>query len=167
MATKGSKPPALAAPASIKDLAWDTEERHDLFPKEGRIRDNNIYLTVGLSVWMEQEWGGVLTHVITFTDVPAGEVSVFRAMPDDPGAVQIRRLGAQNVLQFNFWRPLKKLNLKVPADRQYNVKPFTRQFIEGTVFVFPMNARESISRNSRDEADLADIDEVPTLSNNQ
>jgi len=88
---------------------------------------------------MQGAFGGVITNLKTSTDVATGEVSVGKALPDEPGAVPVRLLGALNSAEFSFFRPLRKLNIKVPADRQFNVTPFTREIDGvGTVFVFPM-----------------------------
>lgn len=137
-------------------IQWDVETREDLAKKEGHIRDDIIYLTKALLGWMEEEWGGVLTHVKTSTDVATGEVSVCKARPDESGATYVRRLGALNSGEFSFWRPLYKLSLKVPPRRQFNVTPFTRK-VEGvgTLFVFPMNDRVSVPRNRQEERAVA------------
>jgi hypothetical protein len=143
----------IQAPA----LQWDTETREGMAKKEGHIRDETIYLTSALLSWMESEWGGVLTHVKTSTDVATGEVSVFKAAQGEPGAVSLRRLGALNSGEFSFWRPLHKLSLKVPPNRQFNVTPFTRQAPGvGTLFVFPMNERVSVPRNRKEEKAAAE-----------
>lgn len=145
----------------MADIVWDTEDRYTLSLKQGHIRDNSLYLTAGLVAWMESEWGGVLTHIKTSTNVEAAEVTIFKALAEDPGAVPIRRTGALNTVLFNIWRPLRKLNLKVPADRQFNVKPFTREVVGvGTVFVFPLAQRESVPRNLRDEQEAESVSDV-------
>jgi hypothetical protein len=137
-----------------EEIQWDTEERSDLTPKEGHIRDNVMYLTASLLAWMQTEWGGVLSHMKTSTDIKTGEVTVLRALEGEKGAVPLRRIGAQNAGEINFWRPLRKLNLKVPADRQFNVAPYTRRHsTHGTLFVFPINQRESVPRNLKEEAE--------------
>jgi hypothetical protein len=65
----------------------------------------------------------------------------------------VRLVGALNSVEFSFFRPLRKLSIKVPADRQFNVTPTTRE-IEGlgTLFVFPMSERRSVPRNRSEEA---------------
>jgi hypothetical protein len=145
-------PRSTPDPAVPSGIVWDTEERIDLAPKEGHIRDNLIYITSALLSSMETEWGGVVSHVKTATNLATGEVTVFKASPKEPGAIPLQRLGAQNAAIFNFWRPLRKLNLKVPADRQFNVTPFPRVEAKvGTLFIFPINQRTSVPRNLKEE----------------
>lgn len=135
-------------------IEWDTEERDDLSVREGHVRVNTMHLTTGLTTWMESVWGGVLSYIKTSTDVTTGEVIVCKALEKEPGAVPVRRHGTQNAASFNFWRPLRKLSLKVPEDRQFNVTPFIRQIDGvGTVFVFAMNQRKSVRRNLKEEAE--------------
>ncbi|HYF96403.1 MAG TPA: hypothetical protein VD969_29715 [Symbiobacteriaceae bacterium] len=132
---------------------WDTEDRAELLSqKEGHLRETFMYLTSPLWSDMQEAFGGVITNLKTSTDVATGEVSVGKALPDEPGAVPVRLLGALNSAEFSFFRPLRKLNIKVPADRQFNVTPFTRE-VEGvgTVFVFPLAERRSVPRNRREE----------------
>lgn len=152
--TDVSKQEPALQPAVIH---WDTETREDLAKKEGHIRDEIIYLTSALLSWMENTWGGVVTHVKTSTDVKTGEVSVLKAAKGEEGAIPVRRLGALNAGEFSFWRPLQKLGLKVPPDRQFNVTPVTRDVAGlGTLFVFPMGDRVSVPRNRREERDAAE-----------
>ena len=131
-------------------IVWDTGTREALRVREGRIRDNEMYITAGLLAWMQAEWGGVVTHLKTSTDRATGEVSVFRARPGEPGAVALSRKGAGNAGVFAFWRPLWKLGLVVPADRQLVVTPFTRAVAGvGTLFVFPLRDRVSVPRKRK------------------
>lgn len=133
-------------------VKWDTETREDVAAKEGHIRDNLMFLTAALLSWMETVWGGVVTFIKTATIEDSGEVWVVKAHKDEPGATYLRRMGAQNAGDFSFWRPLHKLNLRVPPNRQFNVTPFTREVPGvGTVFVFPMNERVSVPRNRKEE----------------
>lgn len=133
-------------------IVWDTESRYELADQQGRVRDNNMFFTASLTSVMEKKWGGVLAFVKTSTSVETGEVTIAKANKNDEGAVQVRRYGTQNAVVFNFWRPLRKLGLKVPADRQFNVTPFTKELPGvGTVFVFPMNDRVSVPRNLKEE----------------
>lgn len=141
-------------PAAIQ---WDTETREALAKREGHIRDDVMYVTAALLSWMESEWGGVLTHVKTSTDAATGEVSVFKARPGEPGATALRRIGAQNAGEIAFWRPLRKLSLEVPANRQFNVTPVTRKVAGvGTLFVFRMNDRVSVPRSRKESAQAAE-----------
>lgn len=144
---------ASKAPDQVDSgLTWDTESKHQLISRAGHIRDNSIFLTVGLTTWMEDVWNNILTYVKTATDPNTSEVVVARATEGEKGAMQVRRYGAQNAATFNFFRPLRKLNLKIPADRQFNVTPFTREVPGvGMVFVFPMKDRVSVPRNLKDE----------------
>lgn len=146
-------------PAENPMVAWDTEERFDLAEKEGHIRNNSIYLTAALVAWMDQVWGGIARYVKTATNLETADVIVAKAKKGEPGAMQLRRIGAQNAAIFNFWRPLKKLDLKVPEDRQFNVTPYTQE-IEGvgTVFVFPLSKRVSVPRNLKEEAEAEAAD---------
>ncbi|MFZ5828405.1 MAG: hypothetical protein ACOY94_29230 [Bacillota bacterium] len=138
-------------------VVWDTEERRDLASREGRIRDDIMYLTSALLFWMEQTWGGVVTHLKTSTIVERGEVLVGRALPGEPGATPLRRTGSLNTGEVSFWRPLYKLGLRVPPDRQFHVTPFLREVEgEGTLFVFPMNERVSAPRHGRRGAKAAE-----------
>lgn len=145
-------------------LPIDTEERHALVEKEGHIRDKIMYLTTSLVAWMEREWGRMFTHVKTSTNAEVSEVYVACANPDDPGAIPVRRIGAQNAIEFSFWRPLRKLGIVVPPDRQYNVKPFLAESEElGLVFVFPMTERVSVPRNVREEAEAKEGQKAPAV----
>ncbi|MFZ5823500.1 MAG: hypothetical protein ACOY94_04050 [Bacillota bacterium] len=131
-------------------IVWDSDTREALRVREGRIRDDRMYVTAGLLAWMEAEWGGVLTHVKTSTDRATGEVSVFRARHGEPGAVALCRIGAGNAGEIAFWRPLRKLGLTLPPDRQFNVTPFTREVAGvGTLFVFPLRDRVSVPRKRK------------------
>lgn len=133
-------------------IVWDTETRAELAPKEGHIRDEMMYLTSALLTWMEEEWGGVVTHLKTSTDRETGEVAVFKATAGEAGAVYLRRLGSLRSGEFAFWRPLYKLSLAVPQDRQFNVTPFTRyEEGVGTLFVFPISERVSLPRRRKRE----------------
>ncbi|MFZ5823435.1 MAG: hypothetical protein ACOY94_03705 [Bacillota bacterium] len=144
-------------PEKVPLIQWDTETREELAYRAGHVRDDTMYLSSGLLNWMEDVWGGVLTHVKTSTDVVTGEVSVYRAYAGEAEAVPVRRLGAQNNGEFSFWRPLHKLSLKVPPSRQFNVTPYTKQ-VEGlgTLFVFPMAERVSVPRNRKAEKAAAE-----------
>lgn len=149
-----------------REIQWDTETREDLADRDGHIRDDMMYLPTGLLSWMEETWGGVVTHLKTSTNVATGEVSVFKAYKGEEGATPVRRLGAQNNGEFSFWRPLHKLALKVPSRRQFNVTPYTEE-VEGigTLFVFPMSKRVSVPRGKRagkaeDEAALDAAEEL-------
>jgi hypothetical protein len=135
-------------------LQWDTESYTELLSaKEGHIRETTIYITSALWSEMQEAWGGVVSHVKTATDVPTGEVTMARALATDKGAVAVRQLGALNAVEFSFFRPLHKLNLKVPANRQFNVVPFTRGVPGvGTVYIFPMAQRQSVPRNKKEDA---------------
>lgn len=133
-------------------IVWDTEDRTDLMSeREGHIRDSSIYVTAALWSEMQEAFGGVVTHVKTSTDAASGEVTVARAVAGEAGAVSVRHLGS-NAAEFSFFRPLRKLNLKVPANRQFNVSPI-RQVIDGVgaVFIFPMAQRRSVPRNRKEE----------------
>lgn len=74
-------------PAGTALQAQAIQTREGLARREGRIRDDTMYVTAALLSWMEAEWGCALTHVKTSTEIPAGEVSVFRARPGEPGAL--------------------------------------------------------------------------------
>ncbi|HEY3368757.1 MAG TPA: hypothetical protein VGK74_27185 [Symbiobacteriaceae bacterium] len=138
----------------IPNLQWDTEDRSELLsPKEGHLRDNLMYITAPLWSDMQEAWGGVISHIKTSTNVENGEVSIFKATEGEKGAVLVRLYGALNSAEFSLFRPLRKLNLKVPPGRQFNVTPFTREVPKlGTVYVFPMSARVSVPRNRREES---------------
>lgn len=112
-----------------------------------------MYITASLWAEMLAAWGGIPTHVKTSTNTENGEVIVARAISGEAGAVPLRSVGALNTVEFSFFRPLRKLHLKVPADRQFNVVPLTRQHpTAGTLFVFPMAQRVSVPRNHKEEA---------------
>ncbi len=146
----------------MADIVWDTESKEELNGKEGHIRDNSMYLGAGLTSAMERTWGGILAYVKTSTDVMTGEVTVAKATEGEEGAVAVRRYGTQNAGMFNFWRPLRKLSLKVPEDRQFNVAPFTKDLTNvGTVFVFPMNKRVSVPRNLKEEQEGEEQQQAP------
>lgn len=139
-------------PEGSKSVQWDPQRREELAKKEGHIRDDVMFLTHGLLNWMENEWGGVITHVKISTFVETGEVWVTKAGSGEPGATYLRRGRTLNSGEFSFWRPLHKLQLKVPPHQQYNVTPYAKE-VEGvgTVFVFPMNDRVSVPRNRKEE----------------
>ena len=139
-------------PEKVPLIQWDAETREELADRDGHIRDDIMYLPTGLVSWMEDVWGCVLTYVKTSTDVTTGKVSVYRGYPGEAEAVPVRRLGAQNNGEFSFWRPLHKLGLKVPPNRQFNVTPYTEE-VEGlgTLFVFPMTERVSVPRHRKAE----------------
>lgn len=163
--SKPAKQTPAGAEKQVRPIVWDTEERHELLDREGHIRDTTMYLTTGLAAQMGYEWGGVVTAVKTSTDVDSGEVTVYKAHPGEEGSVPLRWVGAQNTAVFSFWRPLRKLNLKVPPTRQFNVTPFTREVEDvGTVFIFPMNQRISAPRNRREEAETAAAEETAAAS---
>lgn len=153
----------------IPDLKWDTEDRNELLsPKEGRIRDNVMYVTASLWSDMQEAWGGVVSHIKTATNLETGEVTVYRALPNDKGAVLVRPIGALNSVEFSFFRPLRKLSLKLPADRQFNVAPFVREIPKlGTAFVFPMSQRRSVPRNKREETAAEAGDKAAAGDQNQ
>lgn len=134
-------------------LPWDTEERHALLNRHAHLRDTTVYLTTALLSWMQAEWGGVISHLKTWTDVETGEVGIYKCKESDAGAVPLRRVGAQNAGEFSFWRPLKKLEMKVPPDRQFIIKPFIRKYGKEKVFIFPMAKVVSVPRGRREEAD--------------
>jgi hypothetical protein len=149
--------------AQRRPIQWDTEDPVDLLSeKEGHIRSNRMYLTSSLWREMQATWGGVVTHLKTATDPETGEVVVFKAADDEPGAVKVRLLGALNTAEFSFFRPLRKLQITVPPDRQFNVVPYT-EVVEGvgTVYVFPMTQRVSVPRNKREEENAAMTGDVP------
>lgn len=136
-------------------IQWDTEDRIELTsPKEGHIRLNMMYVTAALWAEMQEAWGGVVAYIKTATDTETGEVTVAKATENEKGAVPVRPIGALNTAEFSFFRPLRKLKLKVPANRQVNVAPFTKEIpTVGTVFVFPMAQRVSLPRNRKEESD--------------
>ena len=137
-------------------IQWDIEERHELMSQEVRIRDNQMYLPTSLVSAMEEAWNGILTYLKTSTDTKTGEVMIARADPKEPGAVPVRRIGAQNNAVVNFWRPLQKLRLRIPVERQFLVEPITREVDGvGTVFILPMKKRVSVPRNLKEESDEA------------
>lgn len=143
---------AIAAETVAGEPVWDTEEPHELMPREAHIRDTTLYVTMALLAWMQQVWGGVLAFVKTSTDAATGEVLIARASEGEPGALPLHRYGSQNVAAFSFWRPLRKLNLKVPSDRQFNVRPSLRKINDNlTVFVLPMAERMSVPRDVNSE----------------
>jgi hypothetical protein len=149
-----------AAPKSADQFVWDTEDRTQLTSaREGHVRDNLIYMTAPLWQEMTEAWGGVVTHVKTSTDKETGEVTVAKAGAKEPGAVLVRLIGAQNTAEFSFFRPLRKLGLKVPPSRQYNVEPYSQEVVGKddkvfTVFTFPMGNRVSVPRNKKEEAEV-------------
>lgn len=99
----------------------------------------------------------MVSYLKTSTDTATGEVSVLKADKEEPAAVYLRRIGSLNSGDFSFWRPLYKLALKVPPNRQFNVTPFTRKVDGvGTLFVFPMNERVSVPRNRKEEKATAE-----------
>lgn len=135
-------------------IMWDTEDHVELLSaKEGHIRDGIIYITSALWLEMQASWPGVVTYVKTATDVETGEVTVAKAKSTEKGAVKVRLMATQNAAEFSFFRPLQKLNLKVPKDRQFNVVPVRRELEGvGTVWVFPMANRKSVPRPRKEEA---------------
>ncbi len=133
-------------------LVWDTETKEELAPKEGHIRETSLFLTTALTLAMEKAFGGVLAYIKTSTNVSTGDVLVAKAEADEEGAVEVRRYGTHNAGMFNFWRPLRKLSLKVPADRQFNVTPYPKEIAGVTVFVFPLNQRVSVPRKLKEES---------------
>lgn len=143
------------APAA--SIMWDVEDHSELLsPKEGHIRDGIIYVTAPLWADMQASWPGVITYVKTATDVESGEVIVAKAKASEKGAVKVRLVASQNCAEFSFFRPLQKLKLQVPKDRQFNVAPFKRELEGvGSVWVFPMANRKSVPRPRSKEANAA------------
>lgn len=134
-------------PLPTESIPWDLEERHDLLPKVATIRDNLLFLTAPLLAWMEQVWG-YFTFVRTRTFIDTGEVWLAAAAEYDPGAIELKRVGTQNSAYINFWRPLRKLNIQMPADRQFDLVPRLIEVNEQLkVFSFQMSDRKSRPRD--------------------
>lgn len=132
--------------------AFDWDSKEDVAEREGHIRDTIMYVTVGLMAWMAEVWGTYVQFVKTSTLADTGEVLVFKTAAGDPKAVPLKRVGAQNAGYFSFLVPLRKLNMKVPADRQFNIKPEIREVSGvGSVFVFQMTKVQSVPRNLKEE----------------
>jgi hypothetical protein len=109
-----------------------------------------VYITTPLLTAMNVAWGGLATAVKTATNVETGDVVVVKADPKDPDAVPLRLVGTQNAAEFSFHRPLTKLNLRVPSNRQFIISPHI-QLMEGlgTAFIFPVAKRVSVPRGRK------------------
>lgn len=137
-------------PIPMESIPWDTEGRNDLLPKIATIRDTMLFLTAPLLAWMEQIWG-YFAFVRTRTFVETGEIWVAEAQENDPGAVEVKRVGTQNSAYFSFWRPLRKLNITVPADRQFDLEPKLVEVNEQLrIFVIRLSERQSRTRDIGD-----------------
>lgn len=136
------------------DSGWDTEDRKELVSvAEGHLKGRTMYVTALLWSRMRDSWGGVVTHIKTRTDPATGEVRVFKAEPDEAGAVLVRRSNAPNAAEFSFFRPLRKLGIEVPKDRMFIFTPVAEEMAGvGTVYVFPMANAESVPRKVREAA---------------
>lgn len=124
-------------------IVWDTEETTT---REAHIRDTTMYCTSGLWGWMQHAWGDGVTAVKTATDPKTGDVILYKAAPDEAGAVPVRFVGTGRSVEFSFVRPLRKLDLRIPHNQQFNVTPFARAESFGTVFVFPLAQRQVVAR---------------------
>lgn len=145
-----SKPGAKTT-IKLSEIQWDTEERHHLTNLQIHLRETTAYIPVALWSAMTEAWG-MVPAIKTATNVETGDVTLFKADPKDEGAVPVRIVGAQTAAEFTFWRPLQKLNLKIPRTRQFNVPIADRQLEGGgTVFVARMTEKTSVLRNLKEE----------------
>ena len=74
----------------IRQINWDTEERHELEEAEGRLRGTTMFIAMALLAWMVKEFGN-FTHLRTATDKETGDVIVAKADKKTKGAVPVRR----------------------------------------------------------------------------
>lgn len=145
-----SKIPVAPTVKRMADFPIDPPKL-EIGAKYGHIRDGQIYLSAGLTRYMEERWG-VFTAVVTSTNTSDSTVTVFRADPSRGEPVPVNRYGAMNSAVFNFFVPLQKLNLNPGKDRQFEVLPMEQPMEDGPVaFVFNMAQRVSIPRNRKDE----------------
>lgn len=146
-----TKIPIAEVPKNISAYTFDAPKM-DLGPKYAHIRDGQIYLSAGLTRYMEEKWG-IFTAVHTSTNAAESTVTIFKADPDKGEPVPVNRYGAQSSAQFSFFVPLGMLNLKPPKDRQFEVVPFEQPINNAPpAFVFEMKKRVSIPRNLEEES---------------
>lgn len=130
-------------------VVWDAEGT--ALP-EAHIRDTTMYCTSGLWGWMQQVWGAGVTAVKTATNAKTGEVILYKASPQEEGAVPVRFVGTGRSVEFSFVRPLRKLDLRLSHSEHFNVAPFARAEAFGTVFVFPLAQRHVVTRRVKNLA---------------
>jgi hypothetical protein len=142
--------PVAEVPKRMEDFKFDAP-KVDLGPKFGRIRDGQLFLSVGLTRFMEEKWGA-FTAVHTSTDTTTSKVTVFKADPLVGEPVPVNRHGTMNSAVFSFFVPLQMLNLHPGKDRQFEVVPFVQPIQNAPVaFVFDMEKRLSLPRNRQEE----------------
>jgi hypothetical protein len=162
--TESQAPASQGAPPEIVALdwgepQWDTETKEDLQEWQARFRDNNAYLNAPLFKAMESVWGRGFAAIRTITNEETREVFVYKSSLKEPGAVPVRRIGAQNTAEINLFRPMAKLEIKVPSDRIFVVKPYRSKMTKvGEGFVFPMAKYRSEPRKEAVET-AAEADE--------
>jgi hypothetical protein len=156
MAPKKTPTIAEVVEELIDDPIWDSEEKHELGEGPvGSIYNNTLHCSVSLWAWMVREWGGVVTAIKTSSNPNTGEVTVGKAEATDaePVTITVRLSETMNAAEFSLWRPLRKLNLKVPDNRRLQVMPTMRKTKSGRiVFIFPLNQAKSLPRTSRTES---------------
>jgi hypothetical protein len=133
-------------------FTWDSKS--ELTEREGHVRDTTIYLTAGLLLWMEEQWGQMFQYVKTATNVETTEVLLVKSAKGEPDAVEVKRVGTGNSGYFSLLVPLRKMNVKVPEDRQFNIKPSIKPLAEGVGFVFDFKQRVSVPRNLKEDEDV-------------
>lgn len=158
MATKKVNPKVIRVAPAINPSAApvDDETQEELGDKIVAIRDTYAYANVPLSQHMESAWGA-FTAIRTGTDKEESEVWLYRAEPGEKGSVPVTRPGTGNSLGFSVALPLKKLNLRPAADRQWNLVPI-EQPINGTfpAFILAIKERHSVPRDvSSEETEAA------------
>lgn len=143
--------PIAEVPQEMSAYTFDAP-KIDLGPKYAHIRDGQIYLSAGLTRYIEERWG-LFTAVHTSTNAKESTITIFRADPMQGDPVPVNRYGSANSAQFSLFVPLGMLNLKPPKGRQFEVVPFEQPIKGGPpAFVFEMKKRLSIPRNLEEEA---------------
>ncbi len=124
-------------------VEWDQPQNPR--PREAYIRDTTLYLSAPLLEWMELVWGGPVNFVKSRTDEATGEVCLAPARQGEAGATPLRSTGIRGTAGIAFWRPLRKLSIKLPPDRLFHLAPRLEILEENLpVFVLSMNGRISV-----------------------
>jgi hypothetical protein len=136
-----------AAELDWGEPVWDTETKEELQEPIARFRDNVAYLNAPLFKMMETQWGRGFPAIRTITNEKTREIFVYKSTTKELGHVPVRRLGAQNTAEINLFRPMTKLEIKVPSDRVFVVTPFKAPLAGvGVGFIFPMAQYKSEPR---------------------
>lgn len=132
-------------------MVWDTETRNDFSLLQGHVRDSGMYIPTALWAAINEAFGGVTAYFRTSTDEVTGKVTVAKATAKTPGAIEVKAVGAMNSAQWSVWRILKKLDLTVPPNRQFNIPATISAVGRHPVVIFDFAQRQSVPRNRKEE----------------